>query len=219
MIALAKSTAYPTMADVLEQLGGVPPERVLARPAAGSATEQDVIRLRDKERRLCELVDGVLVEKTVAWYESHIAAVLIHILGTFLDTHDLGVVCAPDGPFRLMPGLVRIPDVAFVSWDRFPNRELPPEPIPDLAPDLAVEVLSAGNTRQEMDRKVGEYFRAGVRLVWLIDPTARTAVVYTRPRRRTVVVEDGSLGGGAVLPGFSLSLQQLFARAGRRRGR
>ena len=134
-----------------------------------------------------------------------------------MDTHDLSVVSCPDGPFRLMPGLVRIPDVAFVCWDRFPNRELPPEPIPDLAPDLAVEVLSTGNTRQEMDRKVGEYFRAGVRLVWLIDPTARTAVVYTRPRRRTVVVEDGSLGGGAVLPGFSLSLQQLFARAGRRR--
>ena len=80
MIAQATSTDYPTMADVLEQLGGVPAERVLARPAPGSATEQDVIRLRDKERRLCELVDGVLVEKTVAWYESHIAAVLIHVL-------------------------------------------------------------------------------------------------------------------------------------------
>ena len=175
--------------------------------------------MRDRDGRLCELVDGVLVEKPVGQYESRMAAVLIYFLETYIDAHDIGVIYAPDGPFRLLPGLVRLPDVAFVSWDRFSNRELPPESIPDLAPDLAVEVLSAGNTKREMDRKVGEYFRAGVRLAWLIDPTTRTAVVCKRPRRRTVVAEGGSLDGGAVLPGFSLPLQQLFARAGRRRGR
>ncbi len=219
MIAVATSTETLTVAELLEQLGGVPPERVLVRPAPGLATEQDMIRLRDRERRLCELVDGVLVEKPMGCYESCVTVALIQFLGTFLETHDLGVVAGPDGTVRLMPGLVRIPDVSFASWDRFPNRELPAEPIPDLAPDLAVEILSASNTTREMDRKVGEYFRAGVRLVWLIDPATRTATVYTRPRRRTRVPEDGSLDGGAVLPGFSLPLQRLFARAGRRGGR
>ena len=219
MIALAASVDTLTMAELLEQLGGVSPERVLVRPAPGTATEQDVIRLRDRYGRLCELVDGVLVEKTVGQFESRIAIVLGYFLEMFLETHDCGYVLGADGTFRLMPGLVRIPDVAFVSWDRLPSHELPPEPIPDLAPDLAVEVLSAGNTTREMDRKVGEYFRAGVRLVWLIDPTARTATVYKRPRRRMTVAEDGSLDGGAVLPGFSLPLQRLFTGAGRRRGR
>jgi Uma2 family endonuclease len=219
MIVPVTSLKSQTMADLLEQLGGVPPERVLVRPAPGTATEKDVIRVHDKEGRLCELVDGVLVEKTVGWYESRVAIVLSYFVEAFLETHDLGIALGADGTFRLMPGLVRIPDVAFVSWDQLPNRELPAEPIPDLAPDLAVEVLSASNTKREMDRKVGEYFRAGVRLVWLIDPQSRTAVVYTSPRRRTLVAEGQALNGGSVLSGFSLSLKRLFARAGRRRGR
>ena len=72
----------------------------------------------------------------------------------------------------LFRGLVRIPDVAFTSWERLPGRRVPPEPIPELAPDLAVEVLSQSNTEAEMTRKRGEYFAAGVRLVWLVDPDA-----------------------------------------------
>ncbi len=114
-------------------------------------------------------------------YESRMAAVLIYFFEAFLVEHDLGVIYAPDGPFRLLPSLIRLPDVAYVSWDQFPNRELPAESILELAPDLAVEVLSASNTRREMSRKIGEYFRAGVRLVWLIDPATHTATVYTRP--------------------------------------
>ena len=66
----------------------------------------------------------------------------------------------------------------FHSWNRLPGRESPKEPIPDLAPDLAVEVLSEGNTKAEMTRKVREYFDAGVILVWLIDPRKRTAQVF-----------------------------------------
>lgn len=120
---------------------------------------------------------------------------------------------------RLAPGLVRIPDVAFFSWDRLPGRELPAEPIPDLAPDLAVEVLSQSNTEAEMKRKLREYFKAGVRLVWLVDPPTRTARVYTSPGRSRLVREDKALDGGAVLPGFSLKLRDWFARAGRRRPR
>ena len=64
MIVLAASVDTLTMAELLEQLGDVPPERVLVRPAPGAATAQDVIRLQDRYGRLCELVDGVLVEKT-----------------------------------------------------------------------------------------------------------------------------------------------------------
>ena len=140
-----------------------------------------------------------------------------HFLETFLDTHDLGVVYGADGTIRLMPGLVRIPDLTFVRWERLPGRELPAEPIPDLIPDLAVEVLSASNTAKEMTRKLDEYFRVGVRLVWLIDPPTHTAEVYTAPGQRTILSEEQALEGGPVLPGFSLSLRRLFDRAGRQR--
>ena len=67
----------------------------------------------------------------------------------------------------------------FIAWERFPNRQLPREPIPALAPDLAIEVLSEGNTEQEMQRKLHDYFTAGVRLVWYIDPRSRSAKSYT----------------------------------------
>jgi Uma2 family endonuclease len=111
-----------------------------------------------------------------------------------------------------MPRLVRIPDVSFVSWDRLPKREVPADPIPDLAPDLAVEVLSEGNTEKEMQRKLKEYFLAGVRLVWYVDPRTRTVEVYSAPDQRTVLMEQQTLTGGDVLPGLALPLRQVFAR-------
>jgi Uma2 family endonuclease len=177
------TSLYPgsrTVADLLEQLGDISPRRVLARPFPGTATEQDVIDLETREKRLCELVDGVLVEKTMGYFESMLAAQLITFLGEFLKHHDLGMLAGADGALRLWPGLVRIPDVSFVSWNRLPNRQVPREPIPDLVPDLAGEVLSEGNTKREMERKLSEYFQAGVRLVWFIEPASRSARVYTR---------------------------------------
>jgi len=114
---------------------------------------------------------------------------------------------------------VRIPDLSFITWDRLPGRESPREPIPDLAPDLAVEVLSEGNTKLEMERKVREYFDAGVTLVWLIDPRKRTARVFSATGKSALVRADQTLTGGAVLPGFALRLSDLLDRGRRpRRG-
>jgi Uma2 family endonuclease len=141
------------------------------------------------------------------------------LLRNFLDAHDLGIVLAPDGTLRLGPGLVRIPDVCFIAWERFPNRELPAEPIPDLVPDLAVEVLSESNTEAEMERKLQEYFAAGVRLVWYLEPETRRVRVYTGPGDVRTLGEAETLDGGAVLPGFHLTVADWFDRAGRRPNR
>jgi Uma2 family endonuclease len=84
-----------------------------------------------------------------------------------------------------------------------------------LAPDLAVEVLSAGNTPGEMARKRQEYFAAGVRLVWLVDPEARPVEVFTAPEQPTILHEEHTLEGGAVLPGLALPLRELFAELDR----
>lgn len=68
-----------TLADVLQQLGGISPRRIRFRPAPGTATEEDVIRIRDRERRLFELVDGVLVEKVMGYWESVLAIELARL--------------------------------------------------------------------------------------------------------------------------------------------
>lgn len=208
-----------TVADLLERLGDIPPHRVRMKPYPGTATEQDVIAAEAApDKRLCELIDGTLVEKEMGQYESRLATVLSHFIETYLDTHELGVCFGEAAMLRIVPGRVRLPDVSFVSWDKLPNRELPAEPIANLVPDLAVEVLSASNTRREMENKRHEYFQGGARLVWEIDPPTRTARMYTSPDQFQEIDLNGSLEGGDVLPGFTLPLARLFARAGRQRG-
>jgi Uma2 family endonuclease len=205
------------MEDLVERLGSVPLARIVAWPPPGMATEEDLLREPAGRKRLCELVDGVLVEKPMATYESMLAAILIRLLGRFLDAHDIGTVTGADGLLRLADGLVRAPDVSFISWDHFPGHELPADPIFNVAPDLAVEILSPSNTAGEMDRKLSEYFAAGTRLVWIMDPVTWSVRVYTSPVDCSVCTVDGELDGGDVLPGFHLSVREWMDRAGRRK--
>lgn len=121
-----------------------------------------------------------------------------------------------DATLRLKPGLVRLPGVSFVSWDQFPNKKLPRKRVPPLAPDLAVEVISEGNTAAEMENKLLEYFTAGVRLVWHVYPETRTVQVSIGPTDVRLLREDDTLDGGSVLPGFRLSIRAWFEEAGER---
>ena len=204
-----------TLADLRRRLGGIPLERIWFHPAPGTATEKDVIEAEERENRLCELVDGTLVEKAMGFEESRLAVKLAHLVSSYLDQNDLGICVGADGMMRIAPGLVRIPDLSFITWERLPGRESPREPIPD----LAVEVLSQGNTKLEMARKVREYFDAGVILVWLIDPRKRTARVFSTIEKSALVRADQALDGGSVLPGFVLPLSDLLDRGRRpRRG-
>lgn len=211
----APPTPTRTLADLLADLGDIDPARVVADPAPGTATEADLLALSDHTGRLYELVDGTLVEKAVGLRESFLALALGGILRDFVIPRNLGLVSGADGPMRLFGGLVRMPDVAFISWDRFPDRRVPEEPIPDLIPDLAIEIPCAGNSPGEMARKRREYFQAGVRLVWMVDPEARTVMVYTAPDQSVRLDESQTLDGGAVLPGFALPLRDLFAELDR----
>lgn len=200
-----------TVGELLERLGNVPAWRVLLHPAPGTATVEDVIRMDDHEDRLCELVEGTLVEKAMGYEESGVAGLIITALNIFIRPRKLGVVTGEAGPFELLGGLVRYPNVAFTSWARFPGRKRPKAPVPRLAPDLAVEVLSKSNTAAEIKRKLGEYFGAGVRLVWVVDPRKRTVRVHTSVDQSVLLEEGQSLDGDDVLPGFTLSLKDLFA--------
>ncbi len=215
---MATATMTPnhrTVADLLERLGGIAATRVLLDPRPGEATEQDVVNLHDRENRLFELVDGTLVEKVMGFEESRFAAFLIGSLIAYLKTNNVGTVVGADGMMRLFPGLVRIPDAAFISWERFPKGKRKRGQIPAVSPDLIVEVLSKGNTRAEMVRKLEEYFRAGVRLVWYVDPKERTVRVHTALDQSALLREDQMLEGGDVLPGFTLSIREWFTEAER----
>ena len=202
---------WVTVADLWEQLGEVPFGRIRLIPTPGTACEQDVLDLINHADQTCELVDGVLVEKTMGYMESLLAMAIGEFLRRFVRKRKLGIVLGEAGTLKILSDQVRIPDVCFLSWDRFPGGKLPKTPIPAVAPDLAVEVLFESNSEGEMRRKLQDYFTAGVRLVWYIDPRNRTAAVYTSPEQCTVLDENGVLTGGDVLPGFELPLGELFA--------
>lgn len=121
-----------------------------------------MVSIYSRERWLYELTDGVLLEKAAGRYESYLAMLVGASLTQLVATHNLGIALVPDGMLRLAPGLARIPDVGFISCSRLPQRRVPRAAIADLAPDLAVEVIHRGNTREEMERKRRDYFGASV---------------------------------------------------------
>lgn len=133
-------------------------------------------------------------------------------LAGFVEEHDLGEAFGAETGFHVerAPDSVLGPDVAFVGRERLAAVENYEKYFP-FAPDLAVEVLSPGNTRREMEEKIVMYFAAGSRAVWVFDPKKRTAAVYTSPSEVRVFSEGESFDGGEVLPGFKLDLAKLFA--------
>lgn len=199
---------FENAADLLDRLG-VPASRVCMDPPPGRATKRDLIRLDGKGGKYYELVDGTLVEKPMGFPESFLALELGRLLGNHVESQGAGFLCGADVLIELFPKLVRGPDCCFVPWTRRTERTVPLDPISDLIPTLAVEILSPSNTRKEMARKLDEYFRAGVLLVWVIDPAKRTAEAYTGPTAKTAVEV---LDGGGVLPGFRLPLAKLFEK-------
>lgn len=200
-----------TAEDIVKRFGPIPADRICSDPPPGLATEEDVLRFHDHEDRLFELIDGVLVEKTMGSYESMLAVEIARLMKNFVKPRHLGTVLGADGILKLLPEAIRIPDVSFIAIEKFPSGRFPREPIARLVPDLAVEVLSSRNTRAEMEVKLRDYFTAGVRLVWYVDPRKHVVEVFTSVTDKCVVTEKETLAGGDVLPDFTLSLAELFA--------
>lgn len=200
-------------AEWLAAFGGVPLSRIIFDPWPGTATEADLLLFVERDKRLCELIDGTLVEKPVGYWESMIAINLATALNNFVLPRRLGAVAGADATMRMKSGRVRLPDVGFTSTARLPKTR---EPIPSLAPDLAIEVLSESNTKAEIDQKLQEYFQSGTRLAWIIDPPTRTVAVYREPGEPARVLgESETLDGEHVLPGFELAIAELFVNVPR----
>ena len=129
----------------------------------------------------------------------------------FVEANDLGMAFGAETGFVVEhdPDSVLGVDASFVSHERLATVESFEKYFP-FAPDLAVEVLSPGNTRREMEEKIAMYFAAGARAVWVFDPKKRTAAAYTSPSEVLVLSEHEKFDGGEVLPGFTLDLAKLF---------
>ena len=212
MTAVAKR-GIETAADLLDRiqhLGSIPPYRVLLRPTPGEATEADLLSHAKRTKRLCELVDGVLVEKATGYGEACLAGWLVMCLSDYLLSRDLGCLAGAGGTVRLRKDLVRAPCLSFLRWDKLPNGQFDMRPIGRIIPDLAIEIIRAGNTKAEFERKIGEYFCAGVQAVWIVDHFHRVVVVHTSADDFVALKETDTLDGGTVFPGLDLPLARIF---------
>jgi Uma2 family endonuclease len=160
-----------------------------------------------------EIVNGRRVElPPMGAFESWVATILAEFLSSYARANRLGRV-AGEMLFRIdqAADLQRRPDLAFVSYDRWPrNRPVPRTPAWDVVPDLAVEVVSPSNGANEVLTKVLDYFRTGVRLVWVVYPLLEQVHVYESATTIRVLQRGDTLDGGAVLPGFQTSLATWF---------
>jgi Uma2 family endonuclease len=213
----ARHSKYRTIGEVQERIGHVPVERILSFPAPGTATVQDLLDSSITGGRLCELVDGILVEKAMGFREGGLGLWIGTLINLYLMEHNIGYAAGADGMVRFKLNLVRLPDVSFIRWDSVDDPdeiENPHGAFLEYPPDFAVEVLSPGNTRKEMAIKLEEYARVGVRLVWYVDPDRKEVDVYPKgnPKRKKTVGVGGTLDGGDVLPGFTLPVGDIFKK-------
>lgn len=158
-----------------------------------------------------ELVQGVVVTMpTRKAPHGYCAARLAAAIGGWVDQHELGIAVSNGTGVVLerSADTVRGPDVAFWSFAR---QAFVPDGYFEVAPDLAVEVLSPSNTRKQVDAKVREYLRAGTKLAWVVDPVDRSVRIYrTDPDRATFLHSGATLEGEDVLPGFRYPVSGLF---------
>jgi len=198
-------------ADLAHRLGNIPLTRVRLVPAPGTATEEDLIIANERKQGICELIDGALVEKPMGHYESYLTVILIGYLLDYLKVNPIGYVIGESGSTRFSSDQIRIPDISLFLWKNHIIKQVSKEKIGSQIPDLVVEVLSRGNSNEEMSSKLTEYLVAGVPLVWYIDPRVKQVKVFTSSTEPRVLTERNTLDGGSVLPGLAIDLAAFFA--------
>jgi Uma2 family endonuclease len=167
---------------------------------------------REPEGRY-EIVFGKLVEKPpMGVFETWIASELFGWLKTTEGLRDHGrAVSEMIFMLDLTLDLERRPDLAFVSYERWAkNRPVPRTPVWDVIPDLAIEVISPTNSARDVIVKVGDYFRHGVKEVWVVYPLEEQVYVYHSPTSIKVLTRSDRIESPHILPGFQLPLEELF---------
>jgi Uma2 family endonuclease len=174
-------------------------------------TAEELWKLPDNGKRR-ELVKGELREMPPAGSEHGAVAMNLTLpLAQYVKAHDLGIVFAAETGFFIgrAPDTVRAPDAAFVARDRIPAAGVPKRYFPG-APDLAIEVLSPGDTVDEVEEKVNDWLAGGTRLVWVVNPRRRTVTIYRPGPQISVLHESDAVSGEDVVPGFTCQVRDLF---------
>ena len=154
-----------------------------------------------------EIVNGRKEPKMAGARHGGVCAQVIIELGVYLRQNKIGRIYTPDTTF-VVGEVDRLPDVGFVSFAR-----MPPEGEPvgkwTFAPDLAVEIVSPSDLFENVKNKLRDYFAAGVREVWLIEPQFQAVTIYTSPTRDRILTEDDELTSD-LLPGFACRVGSFF---------
>lgn len=182
-------------------------------------TAEELWELPEKGGIRYELVEGEVVEVPGASALHGLIVILVAtLLNNFAKEHDLGLVLSDGSAYILgrYPDRVRIPDTSFISWERVPEDGIPDGFWP-LAPDLAVEVVSPHDRANDIHDKVHEYLAAGTRQVWVLWPKRRAITIHTPDTTRELGPDD-IISGDDVLPGFEITVADLFAVQRSRRG-
>lgn len=182
-------------------------------PSQPLMTAEDLLTLPD-DGYFYELDRGRLIRMSPSsTWPNTVASEILTALNSFVRPRKLGRVGGGEGGFLLFtePDTVRAPDVWFIRTERLEGGRLPRRGYVKVAPDIAVEVNSPSDRQGDVLRKVAEYLAAGTRLVWIIYPESRTAVIYRPEGPPEIIGEDGVLDGEDIVPGFTLALRDVFA--------
>jgi Uma2 family endonuclease len=174
----------------------------------------DELFMMPEEDNCYDLIKGELRKMSPPGAEhGALTARLTGALMQYVEANDLGEVFGAETGFKLAsnPDTVLGPDLAFVSNERIPPSGIPVAYWPG-APDLAVEVVSPGNSRREIEEKITEYLAAGVRLVWIISPKRRTVTIHRAHTEPVTLNESDTLDGQDVIPGFQYNIAKIFTR-------
>lgn len=161
-----------------------------------------------------DLIKGVFVKMTPpGFWHGYIEFNFGRTLSNFVRQHNLGYVIGGEAGIytRRNPDTVRGVDVAFISHERM--TQVKSESYLDVAPELIVEILSPSDRWDEVNDKLAEYFAIGVQLVWVADPKRKQIHVYRSPTEVEILAEKDVISGGEVLPGFSVTVAELFGAA------
>jgi Uma2 family endonuclease len=173
-------------------------------------TAKDLLEMGE-EAEWCELVDGELVKMSPSRFpEARVVRMIQRLLDNLVSQHQLGEVFGPDLGYELTPHRVRTPDVSFVATEKIAAYGNPWE-FAQFVPDLVVEVISPDVKYGYLQRKIRDYFEAGVRLLWLVDPDLQTVTVYHSLVDPRVLTATATLSGEDVVPGFACQVAELFA--------
>jgi Uma2 family endonuclease len=154
-----------------------------------------------------EYVKGELVPMSTPTMEhGGISSNIVILLGNHVHQHQLGRIYTAETAFQIGES-GRKPDVAFVSKARIPENERQGSPIP---PDLAIEVVSPGDRVYDVQEKALEYLDAGTKMVWVIEPIAKTVTVYRSPTDIKIFTENDTLTGEEVVEGFQCAVAEFF---------